>query len=82
MRISKLLVTVAATALVAAPAMANQASSLSVAKAANVKAKSSAKKANQVAPTGVIVGIAAAAAVGLGIYVAVDEEDEAESDSN
>lgn len=79
MRMGKLLTAVVASSLIAAPAMANSAASLSVAK--NVKASTSATKSNELAGGGIFIGILAFAAVAAGIYVAVDSDDDA-PDSN
>ncbi|MFZ3484895.1 hypothetical protein [Sphingomonas sp. 3-13AW] len=78
MRMGKLLTAVVASSLIAAPAMANGAASLSVAK--SVKASTSAKQSNELAGGGIFIGVLAAAAVIAGIVVAVDNDDK--SDSN
>jgi hypothetical protein len=71
----KLLTAVVASSMIAAPAMANGAASLSTANTA--KASTSAKKSNELAGGGILIGILAFAAVAAGIYVAVDEDDDA-----
>lgn len=82
MRMGKLLVAVAASALVATPVMAkevaavgaNQASSLSIAKAVDVKARTSAKKSNKLAPeAGVVIGLVVVG--GTIAIVAADDSD-------
>ena len=56
-----------------APALANPAGSLSVAKAASVKAKTSSKKANNIAPElGIGLGLLAAGAL---VVVLVEDDD-------
>lgn len=73
MRVGKLLAAVAASVLIATPALANPAGSLSVAKAASVKAKTSSKKANNIAPElGIGLGLLAAGAL---VVVLVDDDD-------
>ena len=81
MRFSKLLIAgILASSLVAVPAMANSASALSVAKAANVKAVTSSKKSSKLAqnvvPFVVIGGVAAAV---MTVALVTDDDD---SDSN
>ena len=81
MRMGKLLVAVAVSALVATPVMAkevavaaNQASSLSIAKAVDVKARTSAKKSNKLAPeAGVVIGLVVVG--GTIAIVAADDSD-------
>jgi hypothetical protein len=80
MRMGKLLAAVAATSLLATPAMANSASSLSVAKAVNAKASTSAKKSNKLAGDAVVIGVIGAA-MAAGAILAVTEDDN-DSDSN
>ncbi|MFZ3483240.1 hypothetical protein [Sphingomonas sp. 3-13AW] len=80
MRLSNLLVAIAASSLMAAPAMAGSASSLSV-----VKASTSAKRANALGAGGpplpiIIVGIAFV--VGAVIVLADDNDDKDRPDSN
>lgn len=75
MRMGKLLTAVVASSMIAAPAMANGAASLSVAN--NAKASTSAKKSNELTGGGILIGVLAAAAVIAGIYVAVDSDDDA-----
>lgn len=79
MRIRILLAGLVASSLVAAPAMANSASALSVAKAAQVKAATPAKKASKLqgVPVIALVGLAA---VAVGAVVVVADDDD--SDSN
>jgi hypothetical protein len=55
--------------------MATSATPLSAAN--NAKASTSAKKSNELAGGGILIGILAFAAVAAGIYVAVDEDDDA-----
>lgn len=81
MRMGKLLAAVAATSLLATPAMANSASSLSVAKAVNAKASTSAKKSNKLAGDAVVVGVVGAAMV-AGAVLAITDDDHDDSDSN
>ncbi|WP_067737577.1 hypothetical protein [Novosphingobium naphthalenivorans] len=69
---SKLLAAVAASSLLATPALANTAAPLSVAKVASVKASTSAKKSNKLTP-GVIVGVLAGAAVIGGVIAIADD---------
>ena len=82
MRMSKLLVAVAASALIATPAMANSAAPLSVAKAMNAKAATSAKKSNKqfgaLSPLYVIGAIVTTVAV-LEITGAIDIFDSSDS---
>jgi hypothetical protein len=75
MRMGKLLTAVVASSLIAAPAMATSATPLSAAN--NAKASTSAKKSNELAGGGILIGILAFAAVAAGIYVAVDSDDDA-----
>ena len=75
MRLKKLLTAVAVSSLIATPALANEASSLSVAKAAT-----SAKKSNKLSGTTIAVGLLATAAVVGGILAITDDNDD--SDSN
>ena len=79
MRIRILLAGLVASSLVAAPAMANSASALSVAKATQVKAATPAKKASKLqgVPVIALVGLAA---VAVGAVVVVADDDD--SDSN
>lgn len=73
MSVSKLMAAVAASVLIATPALANQAASLSVAKAASVKAKTSAKKSNNIAPElGIGLGLLAVGAI---VVIAVESSD-------
>ena len=64
MNARKLMAGVAASLLIATPALANQAAPLSIAKASNVKAVTSAKKSNTL-DAGVGIGIAIAIAIGV-----------------
>lgn len=80
MRLSKLLAAVAVSSLIATPALANEASSLSVAKAVNAKAATSAKKSNKLSGTTVAVAVLATAAVVGGIIAITDDGDESDSD--
>jgi hypothetical protein len=80
MRLKNLLTAVAVSSLVATPALANEASSLSVAKAVNAKAATSAKKSNKLSGTTIAVGLLATAAVVGGIIAITDDNDD--SDSN
>lgn len=74
MRLTHLLAAAAASSLIAAPAMANDASSLSVAKAAT-----SAKKSNKLAGDTILIGLVGGAmAVGT-ILAITDDNDEADS---
>lgn len=73
MRMGKLLAAAAVAALVAAPAMANPAASLSV-----VKASTSSKKSNKLAPAaGVAIGL-----VVVGATIAIVASDDDDLDSN
>ena len=74
MRLTHLLAAAAATSLIAAPAMANSASSLSVAKAVNAKASTSAKKSNKIAGDAVVIGVVGLA-MAAGVVLAVTEDD-------
>ena len=74
MRLTHLLAAAAATSLIAAPAMANSASSLSVAKAVNAKASTSAKKSNKIAGDAVVIGVVCLA-MAAGVVLAVTEDD-------
>lgn len=74
MRLTHLLAAAAAASLVAAPAMANEASSLSVAKAVNAKASTSAKKSNKIAGDTVVIGVVGLA-MAAGVVLAVTEDD-------
>jgi hypothetical protein len=79
--ISKYLAALAATALVAAPVMAapvNSAANLSVSK--SVRTGSASAKKNELAGSGLIIGIVAAVAIVVGIVVIADDDDD--SDSN
>lgn len=76
MRFSTLLVGLVASSLVAAPALANPASSLSVANARVVKAATSPKKANKLSPA---VGIVAVGALLIGGALLIDDDDKADS---
>lgn len=80
MRLKKLLAAVAASSLIATPALANGASSLSVAKAVNAKAATSAKKSNKLSGTTIAVAVLATAAIVGGIIAITDDSDD--SDSN
>lgn len=78
MRFSNLLIAgMVASSLVTAPAMANSASALSVAKATNVKvATSSSKKSNKLAQSAVpIVVLGGIAAVVTTVAVVADDDD-------
>lgn len=79
MRFRMLLAGLVASSLVAAPAMANSASALSVAKATQVRAATPAKKASKLqgVPVIALVGLAA---VAIGAIVVVADDDN--SDSN
>ncbi len=81
MRMGKLLAAVAASSLLATPVMANSASSLSVAKAVNAKASTSAKKSNKLAGDAVVIGIVGGA-MAVGAILAVTDDDHDDSDSN
>lgn len=76
MRMKFLIAGLMASSLVAAPAIANSASALSVAKANNVKVATSPKKASKL-NGGVALGLAGAAAIG--VIILLDDDD---SDSN
>lgn len=78
MRMSKLLAAVAATSLVATPALANTAAPLSVAKVASVKASTSSKKSSKLAPA-VLIGVLATVAIVGGAVALADDNN---SDSN
>jgi hypothetical protein len=78
MRLTHLLAAAAATSLIAAPAMAKDASSLSVAKAVNAKAATSAKKSNKLAGDTLLIGLVGGAMV-VGAVLAVTEDDDADS---
>lgn len=80
MRLTHLLAAVAASSLIAAPAMAKEASSLSVAKAVNAKASTSAKKSNKLAGDALVIGVVGVA-MAAGVVLAVTEDDD-EADSN
>lgn len=78
MRLKLLVAGLMASSLVAAPAMANSASALSVAKASNVKAATSPKKASKLgAGVGVLIGGAAI----IGVIAFTDILDNDDSDS-
>lgn len=79
MRLTNLLAAAAATSLIAVPAMAKDASSLSVAKAVNAKAATSAKKSNKLAGDSVVIGVVGLA-MAAGVVLAVTDDDD--SDSN
>lgn len=81
MRFSNLLIAgMVASSLVAAPAMANSASALSVAKATNVKVATSPKKSSKLAEGALpIVLLGGAAAVVTTVVLVTDDDD---SDSN
>tara|TARA_R110000823_G_scaffold128520_2_gene256275 strand:- start:1683 stop:1913 length:231 start_codon:yes stop_codon:yes gene_type:complete len=74
MRLKFLIAGLMASSLVAAPAIANSASALSVAKANNVKAATSPKKASKL-NGGVALGLAGAAAIGAIIVLDDDDSD-------
>lgn len=76
MRLKFLIAGLMASSLVAAPAMANSASALSVAKASNVKVATSPKKASKLKP---VVGIVGVVVVIGGAALLLDDDD---SDSN
>jgi uncharacterized oligopeptide transporter (OPT) family protein len=81
MRLAKILATAAMVSMTAAPAMAADASKLSVAQTKSVRASTSSKDGNKaIAGAGVIVGIVAVAAIIGGIIIASDDGDD--SDSN
>jgi hypothetical protein len=84
MRTSKLLMALAASSLMAAPAIAGPASSLSVAKAYSAKTSTSAKKSNDLVGlfggSLLLAGVVAAAVVVGAIVVVADDDDD--SDSN
>ncbi|MGK6319980.1 hypothetical protein [Sphingomonas sp. DT-204] len=63
--------------LIAAPALANPAARLSVAKASQVRASSPADKASHLA-SGVWIGLAAVAII-AGIVIIADDDDDADS---
>lgn len=79
MRLTNLLAAAAATSLIAVPAMAKDASSLSVAKAVNAKAATSAKKSNKLAGDSIVIGVVGIA-MATGVVLAVTDDDD--SDSN
>lgn len=78
MRMSKLLAAVAMSSLIATPALAKTASPLSIANAGSVKASTSSKKSNKLAP-GVMVGVLAGAAVIGGIIAIADDNNSPDS---
>lgn len=80
MRLNKLLAAVAASSLIATPALANGASSLSVAKAVNAKAATSAKKSNKLTGTTIAVAVLATAAIVGGIIAITDDGDDSDSE--
>lgn len=75
MRFPKVLAALAATSLVASPALAAPtASKLSIANAAGVKSSTAVQKANNgLGGSGLIVGLLAAAAVIAGLVIALDD---------
>ncbi|MCJ2187222.1 hypothetical protein [Novosphingobium beihaiensis] len=80
MRMTKLLAAVAASSLIAAPALANTAAPLSIAKVANIKTSTSAKKSNKILG----LGATTAAIIGAGIVagaVIIATNDDNNSDS-
>lgn len=78
MRMGKLMAAVAASSLIATPVMANSAAPLSVAKVANVKAATSTKKANKLAPA-ILIGVLATVAIIGGAVVLADSDDTPDS---
>lgn len=77
MRMDKLLVGAIASLLVATPAMANPASSLSVAKAMNAKATTPSKKSSNLEGTSAILAALGAAAVIAAVVIIADDGDDA-----
>lgn len=81
MRLKFLIAGLMASSLVAAPAMANSASALSVAKASNVKAATSPKKSSKL--SGAALGILLVGAGAITVVAATDVFDgNDDSDSN
>lgn len=80
MRLKSLVAGLLVSSLVATPAMANSATSLSVAKAANVNATTSAEKGSQAkgVPTAAIIG-GLAAVVGIVLAVSAGGSDKPDS---
>lgn len=79
MRLTKLLAATAAASLIAVPAMAKDASSLSVAKAVNAKAATSAKKSNKLAGDTVVIGVVGLAMATGAVLAITDDDDDADS---
>jgi len=77
-----LLAGVMTSSLIAAPAMANSASSLSVAKAANVKAVTSSKKSSKLLEGGPLIALLGGAAIVAGAIVIVADDNDSKPDSN